>query len=77
MAGTRQRIFLKKIKTLCRVPVGLALGKEIFQKKLKLFAECRDFSESLTLDKVLVFAECNSLPSAALGKEGLCRVSDF
>ena len=40
MAGTRQRNFLKKIKTLCRVPAVLALGKEIFQKKLKLFAEC-------------------------------------
>ena len=25
--GTRQRIFFKKIKNLCRVPVGLALGK--------------------------------------------------
>jgi len=24
-----------------------------------------------------IFAECNSLPSVALGKEDLCRVSDF
>ena len=29
----RQIIFLKKIKNLCRVPGGLALGKENFQKK--------------------------------------------
>ena len=35
----RQIIFLKKIKNLCRVPGGLALGKETFQKKIK--ALCR------------------------------------
>ena len=29
----RQIIFFKKIKNLCRVPGGLALGKENFQKK--------------------------------------------
>ena len=29
----RQRIFQKKIKNICRVPGGLALGKENFQKK--------------------------------------------
>ena len=37
--GPRQRNFFKKIKNLCRVPGGLALGKEIFLKKIK--ALCR------------------------------------
>ena len=57
------------------------------------YAECRYFAESLALDKEALsrvhffveypalgkelFAECNSLPSAALGKEGLCRVPNF
>ena len=57
------------------------------------YAECRDFAESLAFGKEVfcrvpvfaecpalgkeIFAECNSLPSAALGKEDLCRVSDF
>jgi len=35
-----------------------------------VFAECPALGKE-------IFAECNSLPSAALGKEGLCRVSDF
>jgi hypothetical protein len=40
------------------------------------------FAESQTLGKevlcrVLFFAECFSVPSAALGKKGLCRVPNF
>ena len=42
----------------------------------KSFAESLFFTECPALSKAL-FAECNSLPSAALGKEGLCRVPDF
>ena len=47
----RQRIFQKKIKNICRVPEGLALGKEFFFKKIKNL--CR-VPAGLTLGKATV-----------------------
>ena len=52
---------------LCRVP-GPALGKEF---SLNLTA-CAGSAV-----KCHFFAECHSLPSVALGKEGFCRVPPF
>ena len=64
--GTRQRKFSKnKIKALCRVPHGLALGKEIFFKKIKNI--CRA-PHGLALGKEIFKKKLKkSLPSA-------CRV---
>jgi len=56
----------------CRAP-GFAECLTLGKKGL-----CRvsGFAECLTLGKAF-FAECISLPSAALGKIALCRVPDF
>ena len=56
----------------CRVP-GFAECLTLGKKGL-----CRvsGFAECLTLGKAF-FAECISLPSAALGKIALCRVPNF
>ena len=72
--GTRQRKFKKKIKNLCRVPHGLALGKEILKKKLKksLPSACRVGTRQSDRQRNCRRAGRFSLPSVpgALGKEG-------
>ena len=71
-----------KIKNLCRVPVGLALGKEFFLKKIKNL--CR-VSAGLALGKEIFFKKVKNLCRVpyglTLGKDfflkkikNLCRV---
>ena len=72
--GTRQRRTWPNTVTrgsLCRVPLFCREpGTRQLLCRVPFFAECPALGKEL-------FAECNSLPSAALGKEGLCRVPDF
>jgi len=46
-----------------------ALGKDSLCR-VQVFAECQALGKGL-------FAECHILPSAALGKAGLCRVPEI
>jgi len=71
-SGARQRLTMCTTVNLCRVsrfaecPI---LGKDHL-------CRVRGCAECLALGKEL-FAESRALPSAALGKEALCRVPDF
>ena len=53
-----------------------ALLPRAWHSAKKSFAECPFLPKGPTLGKEF-FAEYNSLPSAALGKEGICRVFNF
>ena len=86
--GHSAKYFQKK--NLCRVPnswhsakmdvaehrytgqpmPSAALLPRAWHSAKKSFAECPALGKE-------IFAECNSLPSVALGKKDLCRVSDF
>jgi hypothetical protein len=54
----------------------LALGKRVTAVTYVRLCRVPGFAECLALGKDF-FAECFYLPSAALGKEALCRVSDI
>jgi len=67
--GTRQRKFSKKkIKALCRVPSGLALGKEFFKKKA-LPSAWRFGTRQRKFSKKKIEALCRVPHVLALGKE--------
>ena len=89
MVGTRQRNFLKKIKSLCRVPYALALGKENFKiknKKSLPSASRVGTRQRMFLKKIknlcrvphgLTLGKAAVMVALAVTATFLCRVSDW